>query len=200
MLRSGQLRKCCCFLSCWWFTKISKTCSIWVRFLNCQIVADKAGKAEKCMSWSAAQLLFHILDQEYLGRNLHPSMSHSRGTRTNLTEVYSDLKINWAHVNAFPDSPSLELDSETSGHVCRWIQPPPGGLAQSCFQTSSLVLCVSLCAELSPTPVCCFFKLPSSLWRLQFKAMEVEQLCKCQDTLRSCRHIIGDGGRLFKLV
>lgn len=130
----------------------------------------------------------------------HPSMSRSRGTSTNLTEVYSDLQINWAHVKTFPDSPSLELDSETSGHVCRWIQPPPGGLAQACFQTWSLVLCVSLRAELSPAAVCCFFKLPSSLWRLQFKAMEVEQLCKCQDTLRSCRHIIGDGGRLFKLV
>lgn len=55
-----------------------------------------------------------------------------------LTRVCTVLRINWANVNGFSDSPSLELDSETSGPVWRGIQLQPGGSVRSCFLPSSL--------------------------------------------------------------
>lgn len=58
--------------------------------------------------------------------------------------------------------------------------------------------------KLSPAPVRGLLKLPSSLWRLQYKAMEVEQQRKCRDTLTTdswgFRHTVVHDGGLFKLV
>lgn len=153
-----------------------------VRTVRSYIVAAKAGEIMQLISGATARLLVHIW---LLTQRKMRNVSDSRGSRTNprtgttvcgsadilsQCECFPWLTFSWARFRDFWTRLAMK--------------PAPAWRFGPILFSAIVTFCSRLLrSKLSPAPVRCLLKLPSSLWRLQFKAMEVEQQRKGRDTL-----------------